>query len=97
MAAYAAHPEWFVGGKPSLPKAPNEVWINPPESEDQTEKLAVPAASAKGPGAQAGSRKKGTAVLDAGEHMAILEQSLGPLDEIVICFSKFERELSQSH
>ena len=100
MAAYAVHPERFVGGKPSLPKVPDEVWINPPESEHQTEKteeLAVAAASVREPGAQAGSREKSAATLDAGEYLAILEQPLQPLDGIVICFPKFERELSQSH
>ena len=28
--AYAAHPERFVGGKPTSPELPNAVWINPP-------------------------------------------------------------------
>lgn len=100
MAAYRDHPERFVGGKPSLPKVPDEVWINPPESEHQTEKteeLADAAASAREPGAQAGSREKSAAALDAGKHLAILEQPLHPLDGIVICFPKFECELSQSH
>ena len=97
MAAYTDHPERFVGGKPSLPKVPDEVWINSPESEHQTEELAVAAASDREPGAQAGSREKSAAVLDAGEHLAILEQPLQPLDGIVICFPKFECELSQSH
>ena len=97
MAAYTDHPERFVGGKPSLPKVPDEVWINSPESEHQTEELAVTAASDGEPGAQAGSREKSAAVLDAGEHLAILEQPLQPLDGIVICFPKFECELSQSH
>ena len=29
-AAYAAHPERFVGGKPAAPALPKAVWINPP-------------------------------------------------------------------
>jgi putative transposase len=29
-AAYAAHPERFVGGFPQPPARPTEVWINPP-------------------------------------------------------------------
>ncbi len=30
LAAYAAHPERFVNGRPTLPTLPREVWINPP-------------------------------------------------------------------
>ncbi len=33
QAAYEAHPERFVRGQPTLPKLPNEVWINKPESD----------------------------------------------------------------
>ena len=29
--AYAAHPERFVKGRPIAPKAPDQVWINPPQ------------------------------------------------------------------
>jgi len=29
--AYAAHPERFVKGRPLAPKAPDQVWINPPQ------------------------------------------------------------------
>ena len=30
LAAYAAHPERFVNGRPTLHTLPREVWINPP-------------------------------------------------------------------
>ena len=30
--AYEAHPERFVGEKPTSPELPNAVWINPPAS-----------------------------------------------------------------
>jgi len=30
--AYAAHPERFTNGRPLAPKAPDQVWINPPHS-----------------------------------------------------------------
>jgi len=33
-AAYAAHPERFVRGKPTPPKPPEEVWINQPQTMD---------------------------------------------------------------
>jgi putative transposase len=55
-AAYAAHPERFVRGKPTLPKLPDVVWINEPKSEHQIIGLAGSAASDGEPGAQAGSR-----------------------------------------
>jgi putative transposase len=31
--AYAAHPERFVHGRPTVPKPPTEVWINQPGRE----------------------------------------------------------------
>jgi len=55
-AAYAAHPERFVRGKPTQPKLPEVVWINEPKSEHQIIGLAGSAASDSEPGAQAGSR-----------------------------------------
>jgi putative transposase len=36
-AAYAAHPERFVRGKPEAPALPEAVWINKPVETDQTE------------------------------------------------------------
>ena len=35
-AAYAAHPERFVGGVPNAPQLPTEVWINPPTVSKET-------------------------------------------------------------
>ena len=37
-AAYDAHPERFVNGRPSAPRAPEEVWINPPAPTAAQEK-----------------------------------------------------------
>ena len=96
-AAYEAHPERFVRGRPNPPKVPDEVWINRPESDSQTETLADPAASAREPGAQAGSREMSVAALDADEHLAILEQPLDQHTGIATCFPKLEWELSQNH
>jgi putative transposase len=33
--AYEVHPERFVKGLPTPPKVPTEVWINPPQSDEQ--------------------------------------------------------------
>jgi putative transposase len=97
-AAYAVHPERFVGGRPTPPQLPKEVWINQPQHEHgESAPLAGPAASHRQPGAQAGSRAKSDASLDADEHLAILEQPLVPVDETSIFHPKFERELCQSH
>ena len=37
-AAYATHPERFVSGPPRHPRAPAEVWINPPAKQPAQEK-----------------------------------------------------------
>ena len=96
-AAYVAHPERFVGGRPTPPELPKEVWINQPKREhEETNLLAGPEASDREPGAQAASRAKSEASLDAGEHLAILEQPLAPADEISIFLPKFEPELCQN-
>jgi putative transposase len=44
-AAYAAHPERFVNGRPTAPEPPKEVWINRPKRNHDDETLsAEPAA-----------------------------------------------------
>jgi putative transposase len=100
-AAYAAHPERFVGGRPIPPQLPKEVWINQPKGEHSASiQSSGPAASDRQPGAQAGSRvANGQAqrALDAAEHLAILEQPLDPVDEMSFFLPKFEPELCQSH
>ena len=97
-AVYAAHPERFVGGRPTPPELPKEVWINQPRKEhDDNTLLAGPEASDREPGAQAESRAKSEASLDAAEHLAIVKQPLVPVDETSIFLPKFEPELCQSH
>ena len=87
--AYQAHPERFVGGEPTPPDLPAEVWINPPEP---VEAKAEPSQSARQPrraevttpvaaatGAQTGSRgAAGPAerALEPGEHRASLVQGV---------------------
>jgi putative transposase len=84
-AAYAAHPERFVGGPPQVPAVPEEVWINGPALEldatphqtngtdhhDQTAPTA-PIQEAQ-PGAQVGSMAaegREDRTIDAAEHPA---------------------------
>jgi len=95
-AAYMDHPERFVGGRPTPPQVPEEVWINQPrEGQDGSPDSEGPAVSEKEPGAQAGSRES-KATLDAGEHLATLERPLVPAAETSIFLPKLEQELCQS-
>jgi putative transposase len=99
-AAYAAHPERFVRGKPTPPELPDEVWINRPVSEHETVAEAGPAASETKPGAQAESRApagRAQRSLDAAEHLATVERALDQPDESGVLLSKFEDELSHNH
>jgi transposase InsO family protein len=96
-AAYAAHPERFVAGRPTPLELPKEVWINQPKGEhEKVDFSAGPAASEREPGAQDASRAP-TASLDADEHLATLKRALVLADESSIFFLKFESELCQSH
>jgi len=54
-AAYARHPERFVGGRPVPPLVPDAVWINPPRPQQQT-LVAALAAEAAVPADEPGSR-----------------------------------------
>jgi len=92
-AAYAAHPERFVRGKPTPPQLPDEVWINQPENEDTIIDLSGPAASDTKPGAHAGSRGTALLVPDLAKHLDIVDQT----DVIGIFLPKLELELSRSH
>jgi putative transposase len=94
-AAYRAHPERFVGGRPTPPQLPDEVWINPPEREHRIIGFADPAAKASQPGVQAGSRAKNGASLDANVHRAALEKPVDQSEIIELFYSKFQYELSQ--
>jgi len=97
-AAYAAHPERFVGGRPTPAELPEEVWINQPKREhEKADLLAGSAASGRKPGTQAGSRAKSAMSLDADEHLATLKRPLVQADETSIFLPKFELELCQSH
>lgn len=81
-AAYAAHPERFVGGRPTPPQLPEEVWINQPQQEhNEHVRSTEPAASDLEPGAQAASSEKSEAQLDADEHLAKMERALVQSDK----------------
>jgi putative transposase len=93
QAAYNAHPERFVQGRPQPPSLPAEVWINQPplksihlpNQEEQAFTLetvspASPASVLGQPGAQTGSRAPAGSAqrsLDTGEHPAKLGPRLG--------------------
>jgi putative transposase len=79
QAAYQAHPERFVKGVPIPPQLPEQVWINPPQSNSQ-DKLAlspvtpaIPAVTGPLPGAQVGSR-----VSDSESSRPLMPPSTGP-------------------
>ena len=74
--AYAAHPERFRRGRPAVGVPPQEVWINPPALSQ----VSGPAATQAQPGAQAGSRV-GTAILEAAERRATIDELLSPVLE----------------
>ena len=74
--AYAAHPERFVKGRPIAPKAPDQVWINPPQLVTVTGTAPAEAQ----PGAEA-TLIVGLATSDNGEHLAVVEEMLGPARE----------------
>jgi len=74
--AYAAHPERFVKGHPIAPKAPGQVWINPPQ----------PATMARTSPAEARLGEKitfsvGLAPSDNGKQFAVIEETLSPARE----------------
>ena len=95
---YAVHPERFVGGRPTPPELPKEVWINQPKKvHDDNILSAGTEASDREPGTQPVSRAESKVSLDIGEHLAILEQPLSPADETSIFLPKFEPELCQSY
>jgi putative transposase len=95
-AAYQVHPERFVRGRPTPPRPPKEVWINPPEREHKVIGFADLAAKTAEPGAQAGSRAKSEASLDPGEHQAIVEKPVDQPEIVELFYSKFQYELSQN-
>jgi putative transposase len=95
-AAYKAHPERFVRGRPTPSKLPEEVWINPPERAHTVIGFADPAAKATLSGAQSASRAQSEASLDADEHQAIVGKPVDQPEIIELFYPKFQYELSQN-
>jgi putative transposase len=96
-AAYAAHPERFVGGRPTPPQLPEEVWINQPNKEHQeTSHSTGSATSDIEPEAQARSSDLVLVSLDEPGRPARLKQALDPPERMSISHSKLQPELSQS-
>lgn len=96
-AAYAAHPERFVGGRPQAPEPPRKVSINQASQEDyEAISSGGPAARDREPGTQDESRAMGTASLDADKRLAILEQALDQPEDVTDLHFRLTPELSQS-
>jgi putative transposase len=74
--AYAAHPERFVKGRPIAPKAPDQVWINPPQPA--TVSGASPTEAR--PGAEV-ILMVDPVISDNGENSSVVEEMLWPTRE----------------
>jgi putative transposase len=74
--AYAAHPERFVKGRPLAPKAPDQVWINPPQPATVSGSLPTEARL----GAEA-TLTVGPVISDNGENSAVVEEKPWPARE----------------
>ena len=74
--AYAAHPERFVKGRPIAPKAPEQVWINPPQLAADSVDSPIEVR----PGVEV-TLTVGPAPSDNGKHLAVVEEMLSPARE----------------
>ena len=74
--AYAAHPERFVKGRPLAPKAPDQVWINPPQPTTVSGDLPTEARL----GVEA-TLTVGPVISDNGENSSVVEEMLWPARE----------------
>jgi len=79
--AWAKHPERFIGGRPTAPEGPEEVWINRPSNPDEhdVEIGAEPTSNGRsGPDAELGSAKSNghaDAVSDDGQTLLVIRQA----------------------
>jgi len=71
-AAYAAHPERFVGGNPTPARWPDEVWINPPQRSHMATDPLAPTTSEMA-SEQDGSKDRSDLTFDVQEHSASAE------------------------
>jgi putative transposase len=96
-AAYAAHPERFVGGRPAPPQLPEEVWINHPNKEHEEASHSIESATRDtDPEAHARSSSLMFVSLAELRHSARLKQALDSSERMSISHSKLQPELSQS-
>jgi putative transposase len=95
-AAYAAYPERFVGGEPTPPRWPDEVWINRPRKSHDVPDLVGPATSEMEPGAEAVSRAGAQRSLDTAEHLAMMERAPDQSKDTGVLLPNFQRMLSQN-
>jgi putative transposase len=95
-AAYAANPERFVGGEPTPPRWPDEVWINRPRKSHDIPDLVGPATSEVKPGAEAVSRAGAQRSLDTAEHLAMMERAPDQSQDTGELLPKFQCMLSQN-
>jgi hypothetical protein len=96
-AAYAAHPERFVGGRPTPPQLPKEVWINQPTKEhDEVSHSVGSATSGIASGAQAEASHLTFASPDESEYRIRVKRIRKEIDKSHILHSKLQPEVSQS-
>jgi len=96
-AAYMDHPGRFVGGRPTPPQLPKEVWINQPrKAHDDVPHWDGPAVNETKPGAKAVSRES-EATFEADEHLATLELPPVPAGVTSIFLPKPVFELCRNH
>lgn len=90
-AAYAAHPERFARGRPTPAALPKEVWINQPQSKQETITMAAESVPSE---PQAATQPE--PAQDANEPLDIMKQTPFSADEMNMLHLKFELELCQS-
>ena len=95
--AYAAHPERFVCGKPTPPRWPDEVWINPPQNRHKAADLVDPVTGEIGPGALEVAKERSAQDLDMSEDPNPMERVPDQPHFQEILLPKLERVLSQNH
>ena len=96
-AAYAAHPERFVGGRPTPPQLPRKVWINQPAKEhDEVSHSVGSATSGIESGTQAEASNLTLISSDESEYRTTVRRVRKEINKSRIPHSKFQPELSQS-
>ena len=96
-AAHAAHPERFVGGRPTPPQLPEEVWINQPKKAHEEASHSVGSATSDvEPEASTRSTNLVLVSLDESEQPARMKEAPDQAERMSISHSKLQPQLSQS-